>query len=332
MVKFMKKPITISVTGAAGRVCYNLLFRIASGEMLGIDQPIVLQLLEIKPAIKQLIEIISELKECAFPIITEIIYSDDPFIAFANADIAILAASETRQEWMRERKYLLEGNASIAALHGKALVKSAKKNVKVLTIANPANTYALIVLQNAQGMVAQNFTSLICLDHNRAISQLATKTEHHPSDIKKVIIWGNHSVLQHPDISHTEIAGIKATNILEKSWVENHFIPTVQNRGFALVDIYNGLSAAASTAQAIIKHMQTWIFGSNDADDWISMGVLSDGSYDIPPGIFYGFPVTCKDGKYKIVQGLTISPSSQARMMNSYYELIKERAQIEHLL
>lgn len=325
----MKSPIKIAVTGAAGQISYSLLFRIASGDLLGKDQPVILQLLEIEPAMNALKGVVMELDDCAFPLLHGISTSHDPFLAFEDVDIAILVGSRPRSKGM-ERKDLLEANGAIFTTQGKAIASVAKKNVKVLVVGNPANTNALITQYHAIGINPRNITSMMRLDHNRTMSQIAIKTAKHINDVKKVIVWGNHSSTQYPDIFHAEVAGIKASTLVEQTWIENSLIPTVQKRGAAIIEA-RGLSSAASAASAAIDHIRNWVFGTAHGE-WVSMGILSDGSYGIPEGIMYGFPVTCKDGDYKIVQGLEISDFSHKNMMATYNELVEEREAIKHLL
>lgn len=324
----MKKPIKVAVTGAAGQIGYSILFRIASGDMLGKDQPVILQLLDIEPSLAALNGVVMELNDCAFPLLHGITTSHDAFIAFKDIDIAILIGARPRSKGM-ERKDLLEANGAIFTTQGKALAEVAKKDVKVLVVGNPANTNALIALKNANGLNPQNFTAMLRLDHNRAISQLAAKTGKHVTDIKKIIVWGNHSATQYPDVYHSEVAGIKATNLIDQTWFENDFIPTVQKRGAAIIDA-RGLSSAASAANAAVDHIRDWVLGTDG--QWVTMGIPSDGSYGIPEGVIYGFPVTCQNGKYEIVKGLDINEFSRSRMMATYQELLEERDAVKHLL
>ncbi|MBP9741905.1 MAG: malate dehydrogenase [Burkholderiales bacterium] len=325
----MKSPIKIAITGAAGQISYSLLFRIASGDMLGIDQPVILQLLDIEPSMMALNGVIMELDDCAFPLLHGISANHDPYLAFKDADIAILVGARPRTKGM-ERKELLEANGAIFTTQGRALAQVAKKDVKVLVVGNPANTNALIAMKNASGLDPKNFTAMMRLDHNRAISQIAQKTNHHVSEIKKIIVWGNHSSTQYPDISYATANGNKVSTLVEQQWLDSYFIPTVQKRGAAIIDA-RGLSSAASAANAAINHIRNWVLGT-DNDDWVTMGVQSDGSYGIPAGIIYGFPVTCSNGKYQIVQGLEINDISRSRMMASYNELVEEREAVGHLL
>lgn len=325
----MKSPIKIAITGAAGQISYSLLFRIASGDMLGKDQPVILQLLDIEPSMMALNGVIMELDDCAFPLVHGISASHDPYLAFKDVDIAILVGARPRTKGM-ERKDLLEANGAIFTTQGRALAQVAKKDVKVLVVGNPANTNALIAMKNASGLDPKNFTSMMRLDHNRAISQLAQKTNHHVTEIKKMIVWGNHSSTQYPDISHATANGNKLSTLVQQQWLDSYFVPTVQKRGAAIIEA-RGLSSAASAANAAINHIRNWVLGT-DNDDWVTMGILSDGSYGIPSGIIYGFPVTCSNGKYQIVQGLEINDVSRKHMIASYDELVEEREAVKHLL
>jgi malate dehydrogenase len=325
----MKSPIKVAITGSAGQIGYSLLFRIASGDMLGHDQPIILQLLEIEPALNALKGVVMELEDCAFPLLHGITTSHDPFVAFQDVDIAILVGARPRSKGM-ERKDLLEANGAIFTTQGKALAQVAKKDIKVLLVGNPANTNALITLKNAPRLNPHNVTAMMRLDHNRTISQIATKTGKHVSTIKKITVWGNHSATQYPDIFHSEVDGVPTYKLVEQSWLENYLIPTVQKRGAAIIEA-RGLSSAASAANAAIDHIRNWVCGTNNGD-WVSMAVLSDGSYDIPEGVMYGFPVTCKNGTYQIVQGLEINEFSRKNMMTTYNELLEEKDAIKHLL
>lgn len=325
----MKSPIKVAVTGAAGQIAYSILFRIANGNMLGQDQPIILQLLDIEPAMTALNGVVMELDDCAFPLLHGITTSHDPYEAFKDADIAILIGARPRSKGM-ERKDLLEANGAIFTTQGKALASVAKKDVKVLVVGNPANTNALITLKNAHGLNPQNVTAMMRLDHNRALTQIARKTSKHVTDIKKVSIWGNHSSTQYPDIYHATAAGAAVSNLVDEKWLIDTFIPTVQKRGAAVIEA-RGLSSAASAANAAIDHIRNWVLGTPEGD-WVSMAVASDGSYGIPEGVVFGYPVTCKDGKYHIVQGLSINEFSQARITATYNELLEERDAIKHLL
>ncbi|RBP49227.1 malate dehydrogenase [Arenicella xantha] len=325
----MKQPVRVTVTGAAGQISYALLFRIASGSMLGPDQPVILQLLEITPAMGALEGVVMELNDCAFPLLHDVVISDDPEVAFKDTDYALLVGARPRGPGM-ERKDLLEANAAIFSTQGKAINKVASRDIKVLVVGNPANTNALIAASNAPDLDAGQFTAMTRLDHNRALSQLAEKTGSHTTDIKRMTIWGNHSNTQYPDISNATVKGEAAAAMVDQAWLEENFIPTVQERGAAIIKA-RGASSAASAAAAATDHMRTWALGTADGD-WVSMAIPSDGSYDIEPGIMYSYPVTCKDGKYTIVQGLEISEFSRSRMDATEDELRQERAAIEHLL
>ncbi|HLX53112.1 MAG TPA: malate dehydrogenase [Aquella sp.] len=325
----MKSPIKVAVTGAAGQIAYSILFRIAAGDMLGNDQPIILQLLDIEPAMSVLNGVVMELDDCAFPLLRGVTTSYDPFEAFKDADIAILIGARPRGKGM-ERKDLLEANGAIFTTQGRALAETAKKDVKVLVVGNPANTNALITLKNATGLNPQNVTAMMRLDHNRSLTQIAKKTGKHIIDVKKMTIWGNHSATQYPDVFNAEVAGKSVSSLVDEKWLESYFIPTVQKRGAAVIEA-RGLSSAASAANAAIDHIRNWVLGTPEGD-WVSMAVPSDGSYDIPEGVIFGYPVTCKNGKYQIVQGLKINEFSQARITATYNELLEERESIKHLL
>ena len=327
----MKSPIRIAVTGATGQICYSLLFRIAAGDMFGKDQPVILQLHDITDAQPFFEAIVMELYDCAFPLLTEIITTDNPEVVFDNVDIALLVGARPRGENM-ERKDLLAANGPIFIAQGRALNVAAKRHVKVLVVGNPANTNAYITLKNAPDLDPANFSAMLRLDHNRAVSQAALKLHVLVSDIKKMIVWGNHSNTQFPDLSHATVGNDQVESLIgDAAWVENHFIPTVQKRGTAIIEARRGKSSAASAANAIINHMQSWIFGTPE-DDWVSMGVPANGSYDIPRGVIFSYPVTCKNGQYKIVEGLEITQSDRERMQKSYQELIAEQEAIKHLL
>ncbi len=325
----MKQPVRVTVTGAAGQISYALLFRIASGSMLGPDQPVILQLLEITPAMEALQGVVMELNDCAFPLLQGIVTSDDPEVAFKDTDYALLVGARPRGPGM-ERKDLLEANAAIFSVQGKAINKVASRDVKVLVVGNPANTNALITAANAPDIPASQFTAMTRLDHNRALSQLAEKTGAHTTAIKRMTIWGNHSNTQYPDISNATVDGKAASSLVEQAWLESEFIPTVQERGAAIIKA-RGASSAASAGSAAVDHMRTWALGSDDGD-WVSMAIPSDGSYDIEPGIIYSYPVTCANGHYEIVQGLEISEFSRSRMDATEDELRQERADVEDLL
>ena len=324
----MKAPVRVAVTGAAGQIGYALLFRIAAGDMLGPDQPVILHLLEIPPALPALQGVVMELNDCAFPTLAGVVATDDANVAFKDVDYALLVGARPRGPGM-ERKDLLEANGAIFGPQGKALNAHAKRDVKVLVVGNPANTNALIAQQNAPDLDPKCFTAMVRLDHNRAKSQLAEKTGKHNTDVKKMTIWGNHSSTQYPDLHHATVDGKAAMSLIDQAWYQNDFIPTVQQRGAAIIKA-RGASSAASAASAAIDHMRTWAQGTAEGD-WVSMGIPSDGSYGIKPGVIYGYPVTVKNGKYEIVQGLAINDFSRARMDATDKELREERAGVEHL-
>ena len=324
----MKAPVRVAVTGAAGQISYSLLFRIASGEMLGKDQPVILQLLEITPALEALAGTVMEIEDCAFPLVAGITQSDDPNIAFKDADYCLLVGARPRGPGM-ERKDLLEANAAIFSVQGKAINDNASSSVKVLVVGNPANTNALIAYRNAPDLQPGQFTAMTRLDHNRAIAQLANKTDKHNTDVDGLIIWGNHSATQYPDINHATVAGSKATELVDEAWTLDEFIPTVQQRGAAIIKA-RGLSSAASAANAAIEHMRDWALGTSGKT--VSMGIHSDGSYGVEKGLIYSFPVVCEGGDYKIVQGLEISDVSQSLMDKSETELKEERDGVASLL
>jgi malate dehydrogenase len=324
----MKTPVRVVVTGAAGQIGYALLFRIAAGDMLGKDQPVILHLLEITPALPALNGVVMELNDCAFPLLAGTVATDDLSVAFKDVDYALLVGARPRGPGM-ERKDLLEANGAIFSPQGKALNDHAKRTVKVLVVGNPANTNSLIAQQNAPDLDPKCFTAMVRLDHNRALSQLAEKTGAHTTDIKRVTIWGNHSSTQYPDLHHATVSGKAAMGLFDAAWYKDTFIPTVQQRGAAIIKA-RGASSAASAASAAVDHMHTWALGTAEGD-WASMGIPSDGSYGIAPGVIYGYPVTVKDGKYSIVQGLEISEFSRARMDATEKELREERAGVEHL-
>ncbi|WP_370271796.1 malate dehydrogenase [Hyphomonas atlantica] len=324
----MKKPVKVAVTGAAGQIGYALLFRIAAGDMLGTDQPVDLHLLEITPALGALNGVVMELNDCAFPLLNSIVATDDPNAAFKDCDYALLVGAMPRKQGM-ERKDLLSANGGIFGPQGKAINDHASRDVKVLVVGNPANTNALIAQQNAPDLDPNCFTAMVRLDHNRAMSQLAEKTGTHNTDIKNVIIWGNHSATQYPDIHHATVKGDAAKPQVDDAWYQDTFIPDVQQRGAAIIKA-RGASSAASAASAAIDHMRSWALGTPEGE-WVSMGIPSDGSYGIEPGVIYGYPCTCKDGKYEIVQGLDINEFSRAKMDATDAELREERAAVEHL-
>ncbi len=325
----MKQPARVAVTGAAGQIGYALLFRIASGDMLGKDQPVILQLLEITPALDALQGVVMELNDGAFPLLHGTTTSDDPNEAFKEVDYALLVGSKPRSKG-EERAALLEANGKIFTGQGKALNDNASRDVKVLVVGNPANTNALIAMKNAPDLNPKQFTAMTRLDHNRALSQLATKTGSLVSNLKKMIVWGNHSSTQVPDLSHATVDGKAATELVDKSWVKDDFIPTVQKRGAAIIEA-RGASSAASAASAAVDHMRDWAHGTPE-DDWVSMSIPSDGSYGVEEGIIYSFPVTVKNGSYEVVQGLDNSEFVQEKMKATEEELVGERDAVEHLI
>ena len=325
----MKKPVRVAVTGAAGQISYAMLFRIAAGDMLGSDQPVILQLLEIPPAMDALQGVVMELDDCAFPLLRGVVASDDPAVAFADINFAMLVGARPRGPGM-ERKDLLTENARIFSVQGKALNEAASKDVRVLVVGNPANTNALIASANAPDIDTAQFTAMTRLDHNRAISQLAEKTGSATTDISRVTIWGNHSATQYPDIHHTMIGGKPATEFVDESWMKEEFIPTVQQRGAAIIKA-RGASSAASAAAAAIDHMRTWVHDTPQ-DDWVSMAIPSTGDYGIQTGLIYSFPVICKNGNYSVVQDLEINEFSHDRMKVTEAELREERDGVKDLL
>ncbi|MBV1905539.1 MAG: malate dehydrogenase [Pseudomonadales bacterium] len=324
----MKKPVRITVTGAAGQIGYSLMFRIASGEMLGKDQPVILQLLEITPALEALKGVIMELEDCAFSLVQGMIPSDDANVAFKDTDYALLVGSRPRAKGM-ERKDLIEANAAIFSVQGKALSDHASRDVKVLVVGNPANTNSLIAQRNAPNLDPRQFTAMTRLDHNRAEAQLAMKTGAHVTAVKDLCIWGNHSATQYPDLHRATVNGKPALDQVDVQWYESDFIPTVQQRGAAIIAA-RGASSAASAANAAIDHMRTWALGSDG--EVVSMGVYSDGSYGIEKGLIYSYPVICKGGDWKIVQGYEINEFSRQRMQATEEELREERDMVAHLL
>ncbi|GJM13576.1 MAG: malate dehydrogenase [Pseudohongiella sp.] len=324
----MKAPVRVAVTGAAGQISYSLLFRIAAGEMLGKDQPVILQLLEITPALEALAGTVMEIEDCAFPLVAGIVQSDDPNVAFKDADYCLLVGARPRGPGM-ERKDLLEANAAIFSVQGKAINDNANPAVKVLVVGNPANTNALIAYRNAPDLQPGQFTAMMRLDHNRAIAQLANKAGKHNTDVDGMIIWGNHSATQYPDINHATVDGSKATDLVDEAWTLEEFIPTVQQRGAAIIKA-RGLSSAASAANAAIEHIRDWALGTSGKI--VSMGIHSDGSYGVEAGLIYSFPVTCANGNYEIVQGLEVSELSQSLMDKSEAELKEERDGVASLL
>ena len=328
----MKRPIRVAVTGAAGQIGYSLLFRIASGEMLGRDQPVILQLLEIPDdkAQKALKGVMMELDDCAFPLLHGMVPASDPMIAFKDVEIALLVGARPRGPGM-ERKDLLEANGKIFAPQGKSLSEVASRKVKVLVVGNPANTNCLIAMKNAPALKPSNFTGMMRLDHNRAVSQVAQKIGAPVTTIKKMTVWGNHSATQYPDLFQATAGGRKVWPLIsDQAWLENSFIPVIQKRGAAIIEA-RGLSSAASAANAAIDHVRDWVKGTK-ASDWISMGVPADGSYGIPEGVIYGYPCVCRNGKYQIVKGIDVSDFSRGRMMATLKELHEERDSIKHLL
>jgi len=325
----VKAPVRVAVTGAAGQIGYALLFRIASGAMLGPDQPVILQLLEITPALKALDGVHMELDDCAFPLLHGVVKSDDPNVAFADADFAILVGGIPRKAGM-ERSDLLNLNGGIYKPQGKALSDHARKDVKILVVGNPANTNCLIAMNNAPNLSPKQFTAMTRLDHNRAMSQLGAKLGKPVTSIKKMTIWGNHSATQYPDLFHCEVDGKNAAALVnDQEWIDKTFIPTVAKRGAAIIEA-RGLSSAASAANAAIDHMRTWALGTGEGD-WTSMAIASDGSYGIPSGLIYSFPCICKDGQYTIVQGLEINDYSRAKMDHTAHELEEERGDVRKL-
>ncbi len=325
----MKSPLRVTITGAAGQIGYQLAFRIASGQMLGADQPVILQLLEIPPALPALQGVVMELDDCAFPTLAGVVGTDDPDTAFKDSDYALLVGARPRGPGM-ERKDLLEANAQIFSVQGKAINDHASRDIRVLVVGNPANTNALIASSNAPDIDARNFTAMTRLDHNRAAAQLAQKTGKHVNDIQRMTIWGNHSATQYPDINHATVDGTAATELVDQQWLADEFIPVVQQRGAAIIAA-RGASSAASAASAAIDHMRDWALGTA-GDNWVSMAIPADGSYGIEPGIVYSYPVQCRNGKYEIVQGLSVSDFSRERMDATETELREERAAIESLL
>jgi malate dehydrogenase len=327
-----KTPVRVAVTGAAGQIGYSLLFRIASGEMLGKDQPVILQMLEIpdEKAQKALKGVMMELDDCAFPLLHGMVPASEPMAAFKDVDVALLVGARPRGPGM-ERKDLLEANGKIFGPQGQALDKVAKRDVKVLVVGNPANTNCLIAMKNAPSLKPQQFTAMMRLDHNRAAGQLAQKAGRKVAEIRKVTVWGNHSATQYPDIFQAEVDGKKLwPTINDQAWLENSFIPTVQKRGAAIIEA-RGLSSAASAANAAIDHVRDWVHGTRDGD-WVTMGIPADGTYDIPEGVLYGYPVTCKGGRYEIVKGIDVSEFSRKRMQATLKELHEERDGVKHLL
>ncbi|MCH2177979.1 MAG: malate dehydrogenase [Mariniblastus sp.] len=325
----MKDPVRVTVTGAAGQISYGLLFRIAAGNMLGPDQPVILQLLEISPAMDALKGVVMELHDCAFPLLQDVVATDDPNVAYADSNFGLLVGAMPRKQGML-RKDLLEANSKIFSVQGKAINDNANRDIRVLVVGNPANTNALITAANAPDIDPRQITAMTRLDHNRAISQLANKTDAASTDVHHMTIWGNHSATQYPDISKTTVKGEAANGLVEESWYRDEFIPTVQQRGAEIIKA-RGASSAASAANAAIDHVHDWVLGSR-LDDWVSMAVPSDGSYGISEGLIYSFPVICQDGDYSIVQDLEISDFSRERMDATMNELNEERDAVKDLL
>lgn len=325
----MTQAAIVTITGAAGQIGYQLAFRIASGQLLGPNHPVILQLLEIPPALPTLNGVVMELEDCAFPTLHGVVATDQPAEAFHGSQYALLVGAKPRGPGM-ERGDLLKDNAQIFSVQGKALNEHAERDVKVLVVGNPANTNALITQQNAPELPPENFTAMTRLDHNRALAQLAAKTGSHVSQISHMTIWGNHSATQYPDISHARIGERAAAELIDEAWLTDSFIPTVQQRGATIIKA-RGASSAASAASAAIDHVRDWALGT-PGDDWVSMAVPADGSYGIDPGVIYSFPCSCSQGRYEIVQGLDISEFSRERMSATDAELREERAAIAELL
>lgn len=325
----MKKPVTVTITGAAGHIGYALAFRVASGQMLGEDQPVNLQLLEITPALPALGGVVMELSDCAFPTLNRLVATDDAIVAFRDCDYAMLVGARPRGPGM-ERKDLLLANAQIFSAQGRAINEAASRGVHVLVVGNPANTNALIAASNAPDIERQNFTAMMRLDHNRSLAQLAEKTGTHTTAIRRMIVWGNHSATQYPDISHCTVTGKPARALVDQQWYREQFIPIIQQRGAAIIKA-RGASSAASAASAAIDHMRDWSLGTR-AGDWVSMAIAADGSYGIPEGVMYSYPVTCKGGRYAIVQGLAVDEFSRGRMDATHKELLEEREGVQDLL
>lgn len=325
----MKQPVRVTVTGAAGQIGYALLFRIASGAMLGNDQPVILQLLDITPAMDALQGVKMELDDCAFPLLKDVVCTDDPNVGFKDTDYALLVGARPRGPGM-ERKDLLEANAAIFSVQGKAINAVASRGIKVLVVGNPANTNSLITQRNAPDINPRQFTAMTRLDHNRAMTQMAQKTGNEVTDVTNMTIWGNHSATQYPDLYNAKVKGQSAMDLVDQSWYEEDFIPTVQQRGAAIIKA-RGASSAASAANAAIDHMHSWALGT-EGDDWVSMGVYSDGSYGVAEGLIYSFPCRCKDGDWEIVQGVAINEFSQEKMNATEQELSEERDAVSHLL
>ena len=325
----MKQPVRVTVTGATGQIGYALLFRVASGAMLGNDQPVILQLLDITPALDALQGVKMELDDCAFPLLADVVCTDDPNVGFKDADYALMVGARPRGPGM-ERKDLLEANAAIFSAQGKAIDQVANKAIKVLVVGNPANTNALITQRNAPSIDPRQFTAMMRLDHNRAMTQLAQKTGKTVNDVSNMTVWGNHSSTQYPDLHHAKVGGEAAMGLVDQAWYEDTFIPVVQQRGAAIIKA-RGASSAASAANAAIDHMRSWALGT-EGDDWVSMAVYSDGSYGIEEGLIYSVPCRCSGGDWEIVQGLEVNDFSRARMAATEQELREERDGVSHLL
>jgi malate dehydrogenase len=325
----MKKPVTVTITGAAGNIGYALAFRVASGQMLGADQPINLNLLEIPAAAAAVQGVVMELNDCAFPTLNKVAASSDATTAFKDCEFALLVGARPRGPGM-ERKDLLLENAKIFSAQGKALDAVASRNVRVLVVGNPANTNSLIAQRNAPSLPAKSFTAMTRLDHNRGLAQLTEKTAASLSEVHKVIIWGNHSATQYPDLHHATVGGKPALSVVDESWFKENFIPTVQQRGAAIIKA-RGTSSAASAASAALDHIHDWVLGTA-ANDWVSMGIPSDGSYGIPEGVIYSYPVMCRGGEYAIVQGLAINDFSRDKMAATHRELLEERDGVRDLI
>jgi len=329
MATTTKPPVRVAVTGALGAIGYSLVYRIASGAMLGPDQPVILNLVEIPQAVSGLEGVIMELHDCAFPLLHGVTKSDDVFTGFGDADYALLVGSKPRGKGM-ERKDLLEQNGAIFTTQGKALNAVAKKNCKILVVGNPANTNALIAQKNAPNIPAENFTAMTRLDHNRAVSQVALKTGAYVSEVEKIVVWGNHSSTQYPDLSYATVKGVSAKQVIgDEGWVQKTFIPDVQQRGAAVIKA-RGASSAASAANAAIEHMRDWALGTQGK--WVSMAIPSDGSYGIPAGLIYSYPVTCANGRYERVRDLPVDAFSRQRLDATRDELASERDSVRHLL
>ncbi len=325
----MKKPVTVTITGAAGNIGYALAFRVASGQMLGHNQPINLNLLEIPAAQSALQGVVMELNDCAFPTLHKVSASDDPKVAFKDCNFAMLVGARPRGPGM-ERKDLLLENAKIFSAQGKALDAVASRDVRVLVVGNPANTNSLIAQRNAPSLSPHQFTAMTRLDHNRGLAQLTEKTGAALAEVKNVIIWGNHSATQYPDLHHATVGGKQALSVVAESWFKDTYIPTVQQRGAAVIKA-RGTSSAASAASAALDHVRDWVLGTHPGD-WVSMAVPSDGSYGIPEGVIYSYPVTCKEGAYTIVQGLSINEFSRGKMDATHRELLEERDGVKDLI